>query len=234
MKNFIAILLFLTISILAFAQQAYQDVIYLKNGNIIRGTIIEQIPNVSIKIETSDRNVFKYELEEIEKITKEPVVLAKSSSLSTSGILKKYCGIINLGYGFGIGKGQEGLNTINFNFINGFQIFPYFSVGIGTGVKVWFIKDVTDKPIFIPAFVNLRGHFLKEKVSQFLEVDLGYVWEVSPIAQGIGFMFNPTLGVSYRVGKISRLNFGTGYSMIRVSEAESTVSMWNFIFGVSF
>lgn len=49
----------------------YQDVVYLKNGSIIRGMIIEQIPNKSIKIQTKDGNVFVYEMDEIEKITKE-------------------------------------------------------------------------------------------------------------------------------------------------------------------
>lgn len=49
-----------------------QDVVYLKNGSIIRGIIIEQVPNVSIKIQTGDGSVFFYKMEEIEKLTKEP------------------------------------------------------------------------------------------------------------------------------------------------------------------
>jgi hypothetical protein len=52
---------------------AVVDVVYLKNGSIIRGTIIEQVPGVSLKIETSDGSVFFYKMEEIEKITKEKV-----------------------------------------------------------------------------------------------------------------------------------------------------------------
>ena len=47
------------------------DVIYLNNGGIVRGIIIEQIPNVSLKIQTRDKSVFVYRYEEIEKITKE-------------------------------------------------------------------------------------------------------------------------------------------------------------------
>lgn len=47
------------------------DVVYLKNGSVIKGTIIEQIPNVSIKIKTKDGNVFVYKMEEIEKTTRE-------------------------------------------------------------------------------------------------------------------------------------------------------------------
>ena len=49
-----------------------QDVVYLKNGSIIRGLIIEQIPNVSLKIQTVDGSVFVYKIDEIEKMTKEP------------------------------------------------------------------------------------------------------------------------------------------------------------------
>jgi hypothetical protein len=49
----------------------YLDVVYLKNGGIIKGMIIEQTPNVQIKIQTKDGSVFVYKFEEIEKIAKE-------------------------------------------------------------------------------------------------------------------------------------------------------------------
>ena len=38
------------------AQANYEDVVYLKNKSIIHGTIIEQIPNESIKIETKENS----------------------------------------------------------------------------------------------------------------------------------------------------------------------------------
>jgi TM2 domain-containing membrane protein YozV len=56
------------------------DVVYLKDGSIIKGTIIEQIPNVSIKIETIDGSVFVYKMEQIEKITKEEKRVAAETS----------------------------------------------------------------------------------------------------------------------------------------------------------
>ncbi len=49
----------------------YEDVVYLNSGGIVRGTIIEQIPNESIKIQTRDRNVFVFKIDEITKFTKE-------------------------------------------------------------------------------------------------------------------------------------------------------------------
>jgi len=58
----------------ASAQNNYQDVVYLKNGSIIRGVIIEQVPNELLKIETADGNLFAYKIAEVEKITKERIV----------------------------------------------------------------------------------------------------------------------------------------------------------------
>jgi len=51
--------------------QQLLDVVYLKNGSVIKGTIIEQVPNVQIKIQTKDGNIFVYKIDEIEKMTRE-------------------------------------------------------------------------------------------------------------------------------------------------------------------
>ncbi|TET46810.1 hypothetical protein E3J62_03150 [candidate division TA06 bacterium] len=66
-----ALLSILLIVSVVCAKQLLQDVIYVKDGSIIRGTIIEQIPNVSVKIQTEGCNVFVYRVEDIEKITRE-------------------------------------------------------------------------------------------------------------------------------------------------------------------
>lgn len=62
----------------AFAQQQTQDVVYLKNGSIVRGQIIEQVPNVSLKIQTKDGSLFVYKMEEVERIAREPFGEAKT------------------------------------------------------------------------------------------------------------------------------------------------------------
>lgn len=49
----------------------WQDVVYLKNGSVIRGMVVEQVPNVSLKIRTADGSVFVYAMDQVEKITKE-------------------------------------------------------------------------------------------------------------------------------------------------------------------
>ena len=71
---------FILISCLTFVAttplfaQLLEDVVYLKDGTIVRGTIIEQIPGESLKIQTQGGSTFLYTLEEIAKIVKEPVL----------------------------------------------------------------------------------------------------------------------------------------------------------------
>jgi hypothetical protein len=49
----------------------YQDVVYLKKGSVVRGTVLEQIPDKSIKIQTIDGNTTIYQMNEIDKLSKE-------------------------------------------------------------------------------------------------------------------------------------------------------------------
>ena len=62
MYRYVVIILF--ICSFAFSQK-YEDVVYLKNGSEIHGTIIERAPNRYIKIK-SGKNVFVYQISEIE------------------------------------------------------------------------------------------------------------------------------------------------------------------------
>jgi hypothetical protein len=52
-------------------EPTWQDVVYLKNGSVIKGLIIEQVPNESLKIQTADGSIFVYEMNQVAKIAKE-------------------------------------------------------------------------------------------------------------------------------------------------------------------
>ncbi len=47
MKKYLVLVLSILISIATFGQNNYQEVVYLKNGQVIKGVIIEQVPNKS-------------------------------------------------------------------------------------------------------------------------------------------------------------------------------------------
>lgn len=58
----------LALSGIVHAQSDTADRVHLKNGSILRGTVLEHVMNGNIKIRTSDGSVFVYKSEEVEKI----------------------------------------------------------------------------------------------------------------------------------------------------------------------
>jgi len=78
MKKSLLTTLFVFMALVAFCQD---DAIYLKNGGVTRGTIIEQVPNQTVKIQTQDGSVFVYSFSEIQKIAKENFSQQRSNSV---------------------------------------------------------------------------------------------------------------------------------------------------------
>ena len=68
-KLLLVLALLLSISTYVAAQN-YTEVVYLKNGSIIKGVIIEQVPNVSLKIKTGDGSLIICQMSDVTKITK--------------------------------------------------------------------------------------------------------------------------------------------------------------------
>ena len=64
------LLLLLSSLNLSLSAQNMQEVVYLKNGSIIKCVVIEQVPGESLKIQTYDGSIFVYKMSEVEKIIK--------------------------------------------------------------------------------------------------------------------------------------------------------------------
>jgi hypothetical protein len=65
------ILLILLLGVSSSFAQEYEDVIYLKDGGVRRGLILEQVPNKSVKLKTSYGEIFVIKWSEISRIVKE-------------------------------------------------------------------------------------------------------------------------------------------------------------------
>lgn len=112
MRKLILFIVVLLFSSLAYSQ-ANQDVVYLKNGTIIKGTITEQVPNEQLKIRTIEGLFYTCKFTEIEKITQE----------ANEVNLEEYGG--KLSYGIALGGG--GLFGVPFRFYPS----PLFALEIG-------------------------------------------------------------------------------------------------------
>ena len=64
------------------AQSGVVHAVYLKDGTVVKGEIIEHVPDQSIRIRTTDGDVQVYRMGEIEKILKRKARSGSSSSSS--------------------------------------------------------------------------------------------------------------------------------------------------------
>ena len=89
------ILLILLLGICFSESEKYEDVIYLKDGSVIYGTIIEIKPNEYYKIK-SGRNIFVFQLNEIDIIKKELITNTEEEEKEILNI-KNRNGVIGIG-----------------------------------------------------------------------------------------------------------------------------------------
>ena len=168
----------------------WEEVVYLKNGSIIRGTIIEQIPNKSLKIQTKDRSVFVYSMDEIEKIAKEEIKTEatpsadnqKSNSKFDNNKVKSkgFSNITEIGGIFGAGnstfttytsaviKYPNQTNLFSLTTINGYQFNRNAFLGLGVGL------ETGKTTINFPLFLDVRYYPLKKRVTPVIDLGAGY------------------------------------------------------------
>ncbi len=207
MKKILVFMLFGIMSIVAFGQTEYQDVIYLKNGGIIRGEIIEQVPDKIVKIETIDRSVFVYEINDIEKFTKEPVQVLKAFKEMENGIKSGYRFLGDFGYQIGIG--DYNLDRLSLNIVNGYQFNPYIYAGVGVGLRYY----TDDKKAVIPVFLNFRTTFIGSKVSPYLELAGGFSYNATDDFERVGVYIHPSIGAQFWLTDQSKMYVGVGYEL---------------------
>jgi hypothetical protein len=163
------------------------EVVYLKNGSIIRGIIIEQIPGKSIKIQTEGGNVFVFTYDEIEKITKE----AGSAPGVSSPLEPRSTGFTSLAK-LGLMSG-ESETMFSITSISGAMLSEDVSLGLGL------TYDNYPNGSMLPIFLDVRGYMTHGRVRPVLFADAGYslgwIKGLSGSDWG-GFMLNAGLGIS--------------------------------------
>lgn len=129
------------------------------------------------------------------------------TTASSSNSIGKYTGFAEIGYTHGVG--EFGVNVLEINIINGFQVTPYLVAGLGTGARYFYVYEGT----LVPIFAELRFVYPHWKLAPFLVFDLGYSIDVFNHFKGMGMMVNPSAGVSYELSRGSRIFLEAGYEM---------------------
>lgn len=187
------LLLTLLLSISTYvAAQSYTEVVYLKNGSVIKGVIIEQVPNVSLKIKTSDGSLIICQMNDVEKITKEERYTRDyrkdvNNRKAARNTLKGYKGFVDVGYIADLS--DYNADKVEISTSHGYQFNNYFYVGGGVAVDFYTDADLIAAPIF----VDFRANFINKKITPFADIKTGYsVGDVEGVyvATGVGVRFS--------------------------------------------
>lgn len=221
MKKALIIAFALLLSVITMSQNVqYEDVVYLKNGSVIRGMIVEQIPNKTLKIKTVNRNVFVFEFAEIEKITKEEIpsgggqVYPPDEDVSQTKYVKENGFESTVDFGLG-GLVDWGSPALSLNVIAGYRFLPQLFFGGGTGIEFY------DSRSMLPLFANIRTDFIKARVTPFFAVSAGYAfgWVSYDDGSDWGGMFvEPSFGVRFNFSPNFGMNLSTGLKFQRARE----------------
>jgi hypothetical protein len=150
-------------SLSLFAQKPVRDVVYLNNGSIIRGNIIEISENKTLKIESCE-NILVFDMTDVHKITKEVHTYLKDDH-----DFAKPSGYINI-TSFGVLAGpaeNSSMAPVSIETINGYRLNNKYTFGLGIGM------DIFEK-IHVPVFLDGRYMLLNRDISPVIIIKGGY------------------------------------------------------------
>lgn len=229
MKHLFALITAFIVCISTYGQNL-QEVVYLKNGSVIKGTIIEQVPNESLTIKTADGSTFVWKMSEISKITKEAVKPTRTYSYAANDDddeeeeeEKEYDteGYRPRGY---MGFVEEASITDFDDFFgavhttHGFQINSHIFVGGGAG----FIFPYSGDAFAVPVYGAFRYTLLNKKVTPYFEAKCGYCF-----ADIEGFYASPSVGVDIAFTQKFGLYIGLAYELYSSAKNVPYVSLYD-------
>jgi opacity protein-like surface antigen len=158
------------------------------------------------------------------------LVLTISISISTFAFAQQnfqdsragYQGIVEIGHAIGIDYKKK--DFLKVNVINGYKFNPYFSLGLGTGIKYYY--DAKDA--MVPLFMDFRAKFIDKKVSPYFTLDVGYLVDVTRNAEikAVGPSLNPIAGVRFKISDKSAIYLGIGYELQRVENYQYWIGIF--------
>lgn len=231
MKKLIALCaLFVAVVSTTWAQtSAFKDIIYLKNGSIIKGKITEDIPGKTMKIQTVGGSTFVYNYADIEKTAKErvkeeapvasvnepatsynePAWIENDTRPNSQTTRRGYHAMIDFGPQYASVDGNNAYGA-ELSTTHGFQIFNCLFAGLGTGVSYYHIDDASDSnAVFIPLYTSVRYIPINGSFSPFIELRGGY--DVYSNIDGNGVYFAANVGLRLGSGK-KAFNLMAGYT----------------------
>jgi hypothetical protein len=154
----------------AFCQKAVEDVLYLRNGWILRGKITSAATDSLVKIQTRDHNLFVFGRTDISKMLQEPAL--NSSNRNFEYQPKGFSHYTELGTI--AAKNSASGSAFTFQMVNGYKFNPWVFMGLGIGM------DTYNNQSLLPLFASFRSDLVHQGgVLPFYFVDGGYAFNLS-------------------------------------------------------
>ena len=165
-----------------------RDVVYLKNGSVIRGIVIEMTTNGNTRIRTADGSILVYPSSEVTRIEKEKCggaysrlrQLRKDYELHSDSTQRKlgYSGSVESGFGclFSDGDLNGALLTTH-----GSIVTPHLYLGGGFGFDSNYGVIFGDVRTYLKSW---KAHF-----DPYFECKLGYCWYRETWDGGLGYSY---------------------------------------------
>jgi hypothetical protein len=200
------------------AQKRAEDVLYLKNGSILRGKIVE-LDADTVKIEIIGGSMFVYPVTEARGITKEkPNLTYKSSGYMFSLEAGALTGKAPKNQTF---SANENVTGFTLQCVNGYQFRRELATGIGFGIDSYYNYVIT------PLYLRINGVLFDRQISPMYIVDAGYGFYSNLFNENFtgnskgGIMVNPAVGVRIRLAKNSSFIVNAGYRYQTLSTSTS-------------
>lgn len=214
MRNFIltsaVFALFLTVA----QATEYEDVIYLNDGSVIRGTIVERVPGETYKIEIAGGSVLVVDADEVEKITKERRTAETGEKLYVGRIWGYRPFLFGFQPVFGMNvEGGESFMLYGAEFKVGYRVIDLYAAGLGFGYNR--ISTTTRIPIYLH---NRLTYYRTPSTGIYTYINVGYGMVFADYGDGNygGLMFGVGEGIEIGGPKFhADISFGLysqGYS----------------------
>ncbi|MFT5834185.1 MAG: sRNA-binding regulator protein Hfq [Cognaticolwellia sp.] len=199
--------------------QYYEEVVYLTNGSVIRGNVLEQTKE-TIKIEITGGSILVYKMSEVEKIVKEEKKLKFKKKERDYQIKETgYYNAISVGFLPGLGQFGDFAFGGSLHYTFGYQYKPILGAGIGIGGDAYIYDAIQN---IIPIYLEGRGYFSNKPFSAYYSVNAGYgfalrsnAWNVTDEKGGI--YVHPKIGFRFPSRSNAAFTMELGYSYQRAT-----------------
>ena len=144
-----------------------------------------------------------------------------------------YYFIADLGYAVGINNIYS-TDFLKIDCIYGHNLNPYFSLGLGGGIRQYY----ENKDAIIPVFGDFRTNIPLKKASVYVALGIGYSFDIKKDLdiEYSGVLLSPSAGITFSISDRVAMNVGIGYELQNSEIYKNTTDTYSteYLSGISF